>query len=122
MNLTTFGNLKSIIHSRLQAFKVILVNADSGSKISYGQVTIQRKYRTNCATKKCPTRTRSWSGESDPSGQILVPRYLISTDMTFHVQGYNSIKLSRNLLRSRRSVYLKLAPLAKKISQQLTLK
>ena len=93
-----------------QSFIVTLLDAKTGEAINYGQVTVTREYQIECRSKFCPKRLRSWSGESDPSGQVLVPRSLISTSTTIEVQGYQSQKLNRNLLRTPKKLLIKLIP------------
>jgi len=107
----SFASIACMPPPKYQAYIVTLFDAQTGKTINYGKTTVKRIYQFNCIGQKCTNKTRTWKGEADPSGQLLVPRHLFSNTTTILVKGYQQVKLKRKFYRSQRRIDVSLKPL-----------
>jgi hypothetical protein len=96
-------------HARQGPLRVQLYDA-SGLPLSKAVVEVTSDNGIRCEMSPCPTSGQTWSGQSDNSGALIIPRSAIQTETYVRTKDYRSVRLPEPMKYTSRVHQIELHP------------
>jgi hypothetical protein len=79
----------SMLHAKGESVRVQLLDVASGRPIANAEVEVSSDNGVRCVQPPCPTNSQQWTGRSDASGQVVIPKTALQAVTTVKTPGHD---------------------------------